>query len=43
MEPKVSLPQSQEPATCPYPERTFYLTYVVPKDQSKPGNLWNVS
>jgi hypothetical protein len=37
MEPEGSLPHSQQPATCPYPEQ------VVPKNQSRSEALYSVS
>jgi len=42
METEGSLPHSQVPATCPYPEH-FSISWVVPKDQSISEAFFNIS
>jgi hypothetical protein len=42
MQPEGSLPHSQEPVTCPYPEPEISTAFIAPKDQSKSEALWNV-
>jgi len=52
MEPEVSLPHSEMPATSPDPQPDqsspksqvgFSTNWVAQKDQSKSGDFWNVS